>query len=202
MVVTVNRGSAPQRILAQLSGIQQTPSLVIAYCCDPRLASLIFREARHLNMLNGDWVWLAMEQAVGRWTSTATDAGEPVVTADWPLGLLGLVSQQPIRLTKHTMKGSLAILHSAIRASLAVHQLPDWLSSWNDSLVTGHSTNVTSSNHRLRIQTAKKLDRYTHRHTYRNMANKIDGSAGLVHYHYRMIMDTLPYCRTPTLPDY
>lgn len=156
MVVTVNRGSAPHRILAQLSGIQQTPSLVIAYCCEPRLASLIFREARHLNMLNGDWVWLAMEQAVGRWTTTAPETNP--VTSDWPLGLLGLVSQQPLRLTKHTMKGSLAILHSAIRASLAVHQLPNWLSSWNDSQLT--ATNVTSSpDRRLRLRMAKKLDR-------------------------------------------
>lgn len=155
MVVTVNRGSAPHRILAQLSGIQQTTSLVIAFCCEPRLGSLILREARRLNMLNGDWVWLALEQAVGRWTMTS-----PPQTADWPLGLLGLVSQQPLRLTKHTMKGSLAILHSAVRASLAVHQLPNWLSSWNDTVQhwTTNSSSWTGPN--LRLQVAKKLDRY------------------------------------------
>lgn len=163
-MVTVNRGSAPHRILAQLSGIQQTTSLVIAFCCEPRLGSLILREARRLNMLNGDWVWLALEQAVGRWTMTSTipsaSQTAEMTSADWPLGLLGLVSQQPLRLTKHTMKGSLAILHSAVRASLAVHQLPNWLSSWNDTLQ--HSTTNSSSwaGRNLRLQVAKKLDRY------------------------------------------
>ena len=169
MVVTVNRGSPPHRILAQLSGIQQTTSLVIAFCCEPRLASLIFREARRLNMLNGDWVWLALEQAVGRWNVSPSPPTE--LTADWPLGLLGLVSQQPHRLTKHTMKGALAILHSAIRAGLPVHQLPTWLSSWNDSTSSSISTNVSSLPppppeqqqqqrlHPIRLQVAKKLDR-------------------------------------------
>ena len=146
MVVTVNRGSAPHRILAQLSGIQQTTSLVIAFCCEPRLASLIFREAQRLNMLNGDWVWLALEQAVGRWATVPSQA-------DWPLGLLGLVSQQPLRLTKHTMKGSLAILHSAVRASLPVQQLQSWLSSWNATSSLNNSSDL------LRLQVAKKLDR-------------------------------------------
>lgn len=168
MVVTVNRGSAPHRILAQLSGIQQTTSLVIAFCCEPRLASLIFREARRLNMLNGDWVWLALEQAVSDFHHHWTDGYSPVAAGrlpsggwtadgqddedDWPLGLLGLVSQQPLRLTKHTMKGSLAIIHSSIRASLAVHQLQTWLDSW---------TNETSATHPIqRLQVAKKMDRY------------------------------------------
>uniref|UniRef100_A0A0P6GYG2 Glutamate receptor ionotropic, NMDA 3A n=1 Tax=Daphnia magna TaxID=35525 RepID=A0A0P6GYG2_9CRUS len=166
MVVTVNRGSAPHRILAQLSGIQQTTSLVIAFCCEPRLASLIFREARRLNMLNGDWVWLALEQAVSDFHHHWTDGYSPAAAGrlpsggwtadgqddedDWPLGLLGLVSQQPLRLTKHTMKGSLAIIHSSIRASLAVHQLQTWLDSW---------TNETSATHPIqRLQVAKKMD--------------------------------------------
>ena len=56
-VVTMNRRSEPHRILAQLSSIQQTPSLVIAFCCDPHLASMLFLEANRLNMLNGEWVF-------------------------------------------------------------------------------------------------------------------------------------------------
>jgi hypothetical protein len=183
MVVTMNRGSAPHRILAQLSGIQQTTSLVIAFCCEPRLASLIFREAKRLNMLNGDWVWLALEQAVSGFHQHWTAGYSPVAAGrlpligrwreekvkeeddqdDWPLGLLGLVSQQPLRLTKHTMKGSLAVIHSAVRASLPVHQLQIWLDSWtNDSGVSSSSSSSSSpSIHQLlRLQVAKKLDRY------------------------------------------
>ena len=135
MVVTVNRDSVQRRIVAQLSGIQQTTSLVIAFCCDHRLASRLYAEARRLNMLNGDWVWLALEEAT---------EGDPTA-GDWPLGLLGLVSQRPQRFSKHTMKGSLAILHSAIRASLPVQQFH----AWND--------NYSSS---LRIDVARKLYRY------------------------------------------
>lgn len=170
MVVTMNRGSAPHRILAQLSGIQQTTSLVIAFCCEPRLASLIFREARRLNMLNGDWVWLALEQAVSGFHHHWTDGYSPAAAGrlpsfgwtgdgaddedDWPLGLLGLVSQQPLRLTKHTMKGSLAVIHSSVRASLAVHQLQPWLDSWSNE------TSAPLHHHVVRLQVAKKMDRY------------------------------------------
>jgi len=179
MVVTMNRGSAPHRILAQLSGIQQTTSLVIAFCCEPRLASLIFREAKRLNMLNGDWVWLALEQAVSgfhqHWTAGYSPAAAgrlPLIGRwqdkeendddqdDWPLGLLGLVSQQPLRLTKHTMKGSLAVIHSAVRASLPVHQLQTWLESWtNDSGASREPSSSQSIHQLLRLQVAKKLDR-------------------------------------------
>jgi hypothetical protein len=185
MVVTMNRGSAPHRILAQLSGIQQTTSLVIAFCCEPRLASLIFRQAKRLNMLNGDWIWLALEQAVSgfhqHWTAGYSPAAAgrlPLIGRqwqiqeedqddqdDWPLGLLGLVSQQPLRLTKHTMKGSLAVIHSAVRASLPAHQLQTWLDSWtNDSGVSSREASSSSSSSQsihqlLRLQVAKKLDR-------------------------------------------
>lgn len=143
----MNRGSSSRRILAQLSGIQQTESLVIAFCCDHRMAARLYREARRLNMLNGDWVWLALEQATGRHVNTV---GNNALSAEWPLGLLGLVSQQPLRITKHTMKGALAVLHSALRASLPVQQLQHWISSWNAS-----STSLLT----LRYQVAKKLHR-------------------------------------------
>ena len=153
-MVTVNRGSSSRRILAQLSEIQQTESLVIAYCCDPRLATRLYREAHRLNMMNGDWVWLALEQAV-------RPPGD--VTSDWPIGLLGLVSQQPLKLTKHTMKGSLAVLHSALRSSLPVHQVQPWLSSWNassppvsSSPAVGSSSSQSST---LRHQVSQKLYR-------------------------------------------
>lgn len=140
MVVTVNRDSVQRRIVAQLSGIQQTTSLVIAFCCDSRLASRLYAEARRLNMLNGDWVWLALEEAT---------EGDPTA-GDWPLGLLGLVSQRPQRFNKHTMKGSLAILHSAIRASLPVQQQ---FHAWNDNFNNNHSS--------LRLDVARKLYRYS-----------------------------------------
>ncbi len=152
MMVTVNRGSSSRRILAQLSGIQQTESLVIAFCCDPNLASRLYREARRLNMMNGDWVWLALEQATGQHHHDPSSTFD-----DWPIGLLGLGSQQPLRLTKHTMKGSLAILHSALRASLPVHQLPSWISSWNRNDDTSNSTDPGPL---LRHQVSQKLYRY------------------------------------------
>lgn len=133
MAVTVNRNSGQSRIVAQLSGIQQTTSLVIAFCCDARLATRLYTEARTLNMLNGDWVWLALEEATEEPTG---------VQSQWPLGLLGLVSQRPQRFTKHTMKGSLAILHSAVRASLPVQHFQSW-----------------DNNSSVRIQVARKLHR-------------------------------------------
>lgn len=142
----MSRVSEPHRILAQLSEVQQMTSLVIAFCCDPRLATRLYREAAKLNMLNGDWVWLVLEQAAGRWSRTDVnnnndDANSQLMdennnssgngsspTRGLPLGLLGLVSQQPMRLSKHTMKGSLAILHSAIRSSVTAGQLQQaWL---------------------------------------------------------------------------
>lgn len=149
--MTVNRDSSSRRLLAQLSGIQQTESLVIAFCCEPRLAERLFREARRLNMLNGDWVWLALEQAAGHRNPAGSPMSKTPMT-EWPIGLLGLVSQQPLKLTKHTMKGSLAVLHSALRASLPVQQLQPWLASWN------YSSPLSSSS--LRHQVSQRLHRF------------------------------------------
>ena len=118
MIVTMDRRWPPHRILAQLSEIQQTSSMAVAFCCDPGLASVVFREAHRLNMLSGEWVWLILEQAARSPTS-----------ADLPPGLLGLVSQ-PVKFTKHTMKGSLAVLHSAIK-SITWQKWMAWNSSWN-----------------------------------------------------------------------
>lgn len=178
-VVTMERVSEPHRILGQLSEVQQTTSLVIAFCCDPHLATRLYRQASKLNMLNGDWVWLALERATGRWArldttnsvnsnnnelmldasdgnnnSSASSLSSSTSGVDLPLGLLGLVSQQPMRLTKHAMKGALAIVHSAIRSSLLMTSgarfAEAWPASWADPGAPAGP---------LRIEIARKLHR-------------------------------------------
>lgn len=159
-VVTMSRVSEPHRILAQLSEVQQKTSLVIAFCCDARLATRLYREASKLNMLNGDWVWLALEQATGRWSRVEAGPhhaersanGSAPGSSDLPLGLLGLVSQQPLRLSKHTMKGALAIVHSALRASLGARDARQaWSASWADPAAPLGP---------IRLEMARKLHRY------------------------------------------
>ena len=131
-------------------------SLVIAFCCDARLASRLYREASKLNMLNGDWVWLVLEQATGRWSRVElsranNNSTNGTLSNDLPLGLLGLVSQQPIKLSKHTMKGALAIVHSAVRTGLgAMDAQQAWSASWADPAAPVGP---------LRVEIAKKLHR-------------------------------------------
>ena len=138
VVVTVQRTAARRKILTHLNRIQQTISTVIAFCCDVQLATSIFREANHLNMLKGQWVWMALEGA-----AVQSTADRP----SYPVGLLGLVSQQ-MKVTKHTMKGSLLILHSAL------HSMPiDDIRSWNTLFTDDSCVPSNRSNHRNRLAT-------------------------------------------------
>ena len=149
-----------ERILAQLSNIQQTTSLVIALCCDAKLTADIFKEAHSLNMLNGEWIWIALEETARLPTPIERHPSTKWSTA-LPVGLLGLVSQ-PTKLSKHSMKGSLAIVHSALR-SLPVDQLR----SWDTTFDTRNKTDSAGWNcvrpHSIRLGLAKKLYKYVTR---------------------------------------
>ncbi len=135
------------RILAQLSSIQQTTSLVIALCCDTQLASIVYQEAQRVNMLNGEWIWIALGET----------ANHRATASQLPVGLLGLVSQ-PTKLSKHSMKGSLAILHSALQA-VPVESIRVWEASFQFAKSADRTANW-SANGRAQSFETSNLDRF------------------------------------------
>jgi len=162
----MDRRWKPERILAQLSSIQQTTSLVIALCCDAKLTADIFKEAQSLNMLNGEWIWIALEETARRPAPIERHPSTKWSTA-LPVGLLGLVSQ-PTKLSKHSMKGSLAIVHSALR-SLPVDQLRSWDTTFDTRNKTANDRIGDSARwncvrpHSIRLGLARKLYKYVTR---------------------------------------